>query len=597
MINFEKIPATLRERDQWVLWKIVQRDKPTKVPFSVGGSPAKANDPATWSTFDAVAAEYGRGGFAGIGFEFSADDPFCGVDLDGCRDPETGAVAEWAREIIAEMATYAEVSPSRTGVKLFGVGALTSGTGRKRDLDASLKTTDKNPAIECYDRGRYFAVTGWRLRGPTEPRPVGEKLGVLCERFWPDVTTHRGPHDYYAPQAVVERARLYVAKMPPSVSGQGGHNAAFHVACVLACGFQLERDQALALFREWNQTCRPPWSDRECEHKIDSALKQGGERGYLRNVRPRDFARAPVPKYEWPQPERDVATTTLVEAAHAYLAMVENGKHGLIDLGLGDLDYALGGGVAKGEMVLIAGRPSHGKSLVGLQVVHNWTRHGMKALVVSEEMSAIALGKRAIQYITDVPGEYWERQLGALRADIARYAAEHATCFIVESARTVGVACAVVDKHVEQHGVECVLIDYAQLLQGPGKSRYEQITNTSISLKQLANRHNIVLVVLCQLNRQIEARKEFKPCLADLKDSGQLEQDADVVVMAVWPHRVDPATDPHKYQFFIGKNRNRAINADAAGVVCRLLPNRQRIEDSDDNDAAAIAAFEDGPAF
>lgn len=594
MINLDKIPTTLRERPHWVLWKIVQRDKPTKVPFSVNGSPAKANDPSTWSPFEEVTAAFMRGGFAGIGYEFLADDSLCGVDLDGCRDPETGVVADWAREIIADLNTYAEVSPSHTGVKLFGVGSLPTGTGRKRDLDASLKTTDKNPAIECYDRGRYFAVTGWRIKGPTEPQPIGDKLKALCERFWP-ASSSRGSQDFYAPTAVVDRARLYVQKLPPSVSGQSGHNAAFHAACVLVHGFQLERDQALTLFREWNQLCQPPWSDRECEHKIDSAIKAPGERGYLRNTRPEHFAGVRVPKYVQPQPEKDIATTTLVEAANAYIAMVEKGGHGLIDLGLSDLDYALGGGVTKGEMILIAGRPSHGKSLIGLQIIHNWTRRGMKSLMVSEEMSALAIGKRTLQYISEVPDEHWQKRIEQLRRDVQHHAANHVTCFLAESVRTVGAARHVIEQHVEQEGVECVLVDYAQLLQSPGKSRYEQITNTSVELRQLATKLKIALVVLCQLNRQIESRTKFVPTCADLKDTGQLEQDADVIVFCVWPHRIDASNDPNLYQFFVGKNRNRAINQ--AAVECRLMPSRQRVEDAANLDQVAIDAVRNGAPF
>ena len=594
MITFDKIPSMLRERDQWVLWKIIQRDKPTKVPFSVGGTPAKSNDSATWSSFDAVHETFQRGGYAGIGFEFSAGDPFCGVDLDGCRDPETGTVAEWAREIIVELDTYAEVSPSHTGVKLFGIGALPTGTGRKKDLDASLKTTDKNPAIECYDRGRYFAVTGWRIKGPVQPQVIGEKLKALCERFWPTVPT-RASQDFYAPQAVVERARLYVAKLPPSVSGQSGHNAAFHVACVLIHGFQLERDQALMVFREWNQMCQPPWSDRESEHKIDSAIKAPGQRGYLRNERPERWASVSVPKYEQPQPTRDVATTTLVEAANAYLAMIESGGHGLVDLGLSDLDYALAGGVTKGELVIIAGRPSHGKSLVGLQVLHNWTARGMKSLMISEEMSAIAIGKRTLQFISDIPDEHWQKRLEQLRESVRRHAEQHETCFLAESVGDVATAKSVIEKHVQEHGVECVLVDYAQLLRSPGKSRYEQITNTSVALRELATRLKIILVVLCQLNRSIESRNKFVPVMADLKDTGQFEQDADVIVFCVWPHRIDPHHDPHEYQFYVAKNRNRAINQ--VGVTCRLLPSRQRVDDARNIDQIAIDAVRNGAPF
>src|SRR6185369_6715592 len=96
-----------RQRNQWVLWKtVVRKDLPTKVPYSIEGTPAKANDPSTWAKFEDVLAVYEKGGDDGIGYEFSKEDPFVGIDLDGCRDPETGELAQWAREIVLEFKTY-----------------------------------------------------------------------------------------------------------------------------------------------------------------------------------------------------------------------------------------------------------------------------------------------------------------------------------------------------------------------------------------------------------------------------------------------------------------------------------------------------------
>lgn len=72
---------------------------------------------------------------------------------------------------------------------------------------------------------------------------------------------------------VIERARRYIAKCPPAISGQGGHDATFHVAACLVHGFALGDADALALLTEWNRVCVPPWSERELRHKIESAGK------------------------------------------------------------------------------------------------------------------------------------------------------------------------------------------------------------------------------------------------------------------------------------------------------------------------------------
>ncbi len=81
--------------------------------------------------------------------------------------------------------------------------------------------------------------------------------------------------------SVAERARKYVSKIPGAVSGEGGHNATFHVACVLVVGFGLDSVTAMTVLREWNQTCSPPWDEWELQHKVDGANEQPGERGHL----------------------------------------------------------------------------------------------------------------------------------------------------------------------------------------------------------------------------------------------------------------------------------------------------------------------------
>ena len=82
---------------------------------------------------------------------------------------------------------------------------------------------------------------------------------------------------------IIERARKYIGKCPSAISGQRGHDATFYVACVLVNGFALDEPDALALLREWNQSCLPPWSEQELVHKITSAAtaQHKEPRGYL----------------------------------------------------------------------------------------------------------------------------------------------------------------------------------------------------------------------------------------------------------------------------------------------------------------------------
>jgi putative DNA primase/helicase len=154
----------------WVAWKNeVRNGKPTKVPHAPKGGRAKADDPDTWGTLAQAEAQarYIKGAVGIIlGIDAGDGTTLAGIDLDTCRDAE-GNVEDWAIEVIARLATYTEVSPSKTGVKLF-FRLREEDLPRIRDMMGSphgkmfSRRTGENhpPAIELHISNRYFAVTG-----------------------------------------------------------------------------------------------------------------------------------------------------------------------------------------------------------------------------------------------------------------------------------------------------------------------------------------------------------------------------------------------------------------------------------------------------
>jgi putative DNA primase/helicase len=150
----ENIPEELIKRPQWVVWRYEERDgKPTKVPYTPHTSfRASTADSTTWRPFFEAHTAYARGRHDGIGFVFSSEDPYAGIDLDGCRDPETGEIEPWAQEILDRVAdvAYVEISPSGTGIHIVVEGAVRDGGMRKGD-------------VEMYSRGRFFTITGLLL--------------------------------------------------------------------------------------------------------------------------------------------------------------------------------------------------------------------------------------------------------------------------------------------------------------------------------------------------------------------------------------------------------------------------------------------------
>jgi putative DNA primase/helicase len=154
-LNLTGIPEELKEYPNWVCWTMDVRDgKPTKVPLNpkTGGN-AQSNNPSTWGNYEIAVQRYREcenDRIQGIGF--IPNNGYVGIDLDHCRDPETGQIQPWAQEIIEQFKSYTEVTPSQAGVRIWIKGNLPD-HGRKKGN------------IEMYAAGRFFTVTGHHLEG------------------------------------------------------------------------------------------------------------------------------------------------------------------------------------------------------------------------------------------------------------------------------------------------------------------------------------------------------------------------------------------------------------------------------------------------
>jgi hypothetical protein len=172
----------------WVAWQNEPAaERPTKVPYSAAGRRASSTDPATWLTRDQAERVRDRLPFpcgdGGIGIILGADlgdgRVIVGIDLDTCREAG-GTLTEWAGDVIARFGSYAEISPSGSGCKLFGVLSASDLPPIRAILagrqGATWKWTtgaEHPPAIELYTGGRYFTVTGEPLPdSPAELRPI-----------------------------------------------------------------------------------------------------------------------------------------------------------------------------------------------------------------------------------------------------------------------------------------------------------------------------------------------------------------------------------------------------------------------------------------
>ncbi len=243
-------------------------------------------------------------------------------------------------------------------------------------------------------------------------------------------------------------------------------------------------------------------------------------------------------------------TSAIDMAAHAFQ---RDGKLSGMATGLEDLDRMMGG-LQPSDLIILAGRPGMGKSAlatnIGYNVAKAWqgevrsdghtaTVNGGVVGFFSLEMSAEQLATRIIAEQTGIPSNLIRRG-GISEADFEKikdYSVELQNLkFFVDETGGLSVAqlAARARRLKRQRGLDLLIVDYLQLLQGSTKrsseNRVQEITEITTKLKALAKELNVPILALSQLSRQVESRDDKRPQLSDLRESGSIEQDADVVL-------------------------------------------------------------------
>ena len=278
-LHLKNVPVELAELDRWVAWKyeVKGNGKPAKVPYNAKtGERASVSKPEDWCSFmDAVEAARDSQ-YSGLGFVFVAEDDICGVDIDHCRT-ENGILTQEAVQIVRAIGSYAEVSPSGNGIKIFCRGRVALETGRRCKID-------DRQNLELYTSGRYFTFTGQGLPNiATHLQDASTALENVVSRYLDTKQPQPSRRAGKRPANAVQRAERYAETMAPAISGEDGHGRTFHFCCKILNGFDLTEDELWPILDKWNSTCDPPWTTKELEHKVAEAVKVGSQeqRGYM----------------------------------------------------------------------------------------------------------------------------------------------------------------------------------------------------------------------------------------------------------------------------------------------------------------------------
>lgn len=219
------------------------------------------------------------------------------------------------------------------------------------------------------------------------------------------------------------------------------------------------------------------------------------------------------------------------------------------------------GGWNKGNMVVIAGRPGSGKTAIALSLAIDSCRLA-KVLFISLEMSKEELAKRYLSFIANVEN-YKIRSARLTETDLKQITEQlygmNMDFFLDDGSNSdINDIVAKIKLHKAKHGLDIVFIDYMQLIKSHQKVREQEIAHISRTLKLLAKELGITIIALAQLSRETEKRAEKKPMLSDLRESGQIEQDADIVLFPFRPayYSDDKPEIEMDAELIIGKNRH-----------------------------------------
>ncbi len=228
------------------------------------------------------------------------------------------------------------------------------------------------------------------------------------------------------------------------------------------------------------------------------------------------------------------AAQSVESAAAAYQR--DGGLSGLAT-GLVALDQMLGG-MSATDLMILAGRPAMGKTSLATNIAFNVAHAGTPVLFFSLEMSGEQLAGRVLAEQSALPLSAIRR--GSVRADQLETYIKCATAYerlplIIDQAGSLTISAmqSRARRAKRRHGIGLVIIDYLQLMQGSGRqgaSRVNEITEITVGLKAMAKELGVPVLALSQLSRQVETRDDKRPMLSDLRESGSIEQDADIVM-------------------------------------------------------------------
>lgn len=277
---------------------------------------------------------------------------------------------------------------------------------------------------------------------------------------------------------------------------------------------------------------------------------------------------------------------TIADGVLSDLMALHDGQKSLVGVptGFTEIDHCLGG-MQQSDLLILAARPAMGKSSLSLSIAYNAVfKHNQRVAIFSLEMSKKQLVQRLLSYDTHIPlyclrnGYIMDDQWNDLMASQERL---NTNKLMIDD--TGGITLSALRSKARRlkasHGLDLIIVDYLQLMHADAgnknRNREQEVAELSTGLKELAKELNIPVLALAQLSRAVEGRKEKVPMLSDLRESGSIENDADIVMFIYRDEYYNPETQRQGIaDVIIAKHRNGPVGE----VSLRFVGSETRFE-------------------
>lgn len=536
--DFSRIPGPLTFLRQWVMWRFDWKETEkvgdgawAKVPYQPDGRHAKSNDSATWHSFaDCLRAfETMRGKFDGVGFMFSEDSPYMGVDLDYCvthdEDMAEYRLTPFAARVIEKLGSYSEFSPSKTGIHIIGEAGQIK----------ALKTKVGEDEIELYSSGRYFTFTGlsWH-EDALEPRNFHNEVTEIIEGIkkaqQSNLSLSNGGFD------LEKRIRLVLGKPEAArlfngdISLYGDDDSRADLALCNHLVYYADGNAGIidSLFRR-SHLMRPKWDELRGAKTYGQLTIEKALDGRENYVSSRKEQAAPVFSFE-SRKRRRFTVDDLWESAMAYRS---NPLNGGVEPGWSNLNRLYR--PRKGLFSVVTGEPGSGKSTFVDCLCYNIAgHHQWKILFASFETQPLE------RHVLDLCQIYLQKPTFSFadnaatdeEMEEAKQTIRQHFFFMMpdESELTMEPILDYVDDEIREHGISGFVLDPFSELDTSRDFRQQQTDFIEKNLRRLRSftRHrDIHTWLIAHPTKSGDTYKDGRPTLRSISGSAHFYNKAD----------------------------------------------------------------------